>query len=107
MPTTVRDQPDQQRYEIVVDDQVAGFSDYRLDDGRIAFDHTEVDDAFAGRGLGKQLVAGLLADAEQRGLAVVPLCPYVRKVIAEDAPRHLHLVPDDVREQLGLAQPPG
>lgn len=106
MPTAVRDQPDRHRYEILAGDQVAGFSDYDLDDGRIAFHHTEVDDAFAGRGLGKQLVAGLLADAEQRGLAVVPLCPYVRKVITEDAARYLHLVPDDVREQLGLEQPP-
>ena len=103
MSTTVRDETTHHRYEIVVDDQVAGYSHYQLENGRIAFQHTEVDGAYAGRGLGKQLVTGLLDDAEQRGLAVVPLCPYVRKVISENAPRYLHLVPDDVRESLGLA----
>jgi predicted GNAT family acetyltransferase len=103
MSNTVRDNPDDHRYELIVDDEVAGFSNYELDGDRITFTHTEVDDAYAGRGPGKELVTGLLSDAEERGLAVVPACSYVRKVIAEDAPRYLHLVPDDVRESLGLA----
>lgn len=104
MSTTVRDNPTEHRYEILVDDQVAGVSHYELDAEQIEFTHTEVGDAHRGQGVGKQLVAGMLDDAAKRGLAVVPLCPYVRKVIAEDAARYLHLVPDHLRESLGLVR---
>lgn len=104
MSTTVRDDATEHRYELLLDGEVAGTADYELDDaGRITLTHTEVDDAYGGRGLGKQLVTGVLADAEARDLEVVPRCPYVRKVIAEHAPEYLHLVPDDLREPLGLA----
>ena len=99
---TVRDAPDEHRYEVVVDDDVAGFSDYRLEEGRIAFLHTEVGDAYAGQGLGKKLVTEMLDDVDHRGLEVVPLCPFVRKVISDDASRYLRLVPDDRRTELGL-----
>src|SRR5690606_24100857 len=81
MSAIVRDDPTEHRYVIVVDGQGAGASYYELDEPRIAFTHTEVDDAHTGQGLGKRLVTGALADVEARGLAVVPLCPYVRKVI--------------------------
>lgn len=105
MSTTVHDDVTEQRYELLLDGEVAGTADYELDAGRITITHTEVDDAYGGRGLGRELVTGALADAEARGLEVVPRCPYVRKVITEHAPRYLHLVPDELREPLGLAEP--
>ncbi len=42
------------------------------------FFHTEVDEAFGGRGLGGILVGQALADAAARGVTVVPLCPFVK-----------------------------
>ena len=105
MTSTVRDNPSRTRYEILVQGDVAGFSDYQLGGDRITVTHTEVDDAHAGQGLGEQLVTGLLADADRRGLAVVPLCSYVRKVITRNTAEYLHLVPEDVRERLGVASP--
>ncbi len=102
MSVTVRDNPDQHRYEILVDDQLAGFGDYKLSPGRIAFTHTEVDDAFAGQGLAGQLVADELADARRRGLAVLPFCPYVRKVIARSPEQYLDLVPAEDRSRFTL-----
>ena len=47
----VRDNPDQSRYEAVVDGKVAGFAVYERIDGLIAFVHTEVDDAYSGLGM--------------------------------------------------------
>lgn len=92
MTTTVRDNPAANRYEIHVDDQLAGFTDYRLASGRIAFIHTEVEPGFSGRGLARKLVGEELEDARRRGLAVLPFCPYVLKVIAQNPDKYLDLV---------------
>jgi uncharacterized protein len=102
MTTTVRDNPAKSRYEIYDAATLAGFSQYTLTGGRIAFTHTEVDPPFGGRGLGRQLVTEALADIRARGLAVLPFCPYVRKVIAENAEQYLDLVPIQDRERFDL-----
>ena len=102
MTITVRDNPEQSRYEVHVDDRLAGFSDYKLTPGRIAFTHTEIGDAFSGRGLARRLVADELADVRRRGLAVLPFCPYVRKVIASNPDRYLDLVPATARARFEL-----
>jgi hypothetical protein len=102
MTTTVRDNPEKSRYEIHVDHQLAGFSEYKLKRGRIAFTHTEIVDGFSGRGLARKLVADELADARRRGLAVLPFCPYVRRAIAENPDKYLDLVPPKSRERFGL-----
>lgn len=100
MTTTVRDNPEDHRYEVVVDDQVAGFADYRLGEDRITFTHTEVDDEYAGQGLARQLVSHALDDARRRHLGVVPECSYVAKSIAKDPGQYLELVPQDARDRV-------
>jgi uncharacterized protein len=107
MGVEVRDHPSASRYEVLVDGEVAGFTDYRLRPDRIALVHTEVLPAYGGRGLARELVAGELTDARRRGLAVLPFCPYVRRVIAEDPAGWLDLVRPRDRERFGLpAAPP-
>ena len=76
--TKVADAPERERYEIVVDGALAGFAEYRLKPDRIMFVHTEIDDAYAGKGLAVVLVRSALDDASARGLRVVPHCPYVK-----------------------------
>jgi predicted GNAT family acetyltransferase len=66
------------RYEIRVDGELAGFAEYRLRPGRIVFTHTEVDGAFEGQGVGSALARGALDDARAKGLAVEPLCPFIK-----------------------------
>lgn len=41
-------------------------------------DHTFVPEELRGRGLAHALVARLIADAREKGLRIVPLCPFVR-----------------------------
>ncbi len=101
MTTSVTDAPEASRYEIHVDGDLAGVAEYRLEEGLIAFTHTEVADAFEGRGLAGELVTFALGDARARGLAVHPFCPYVRSFIA-DHPEHLDLVPEADRAQFDL-----
>jgi predicted GNAT family acetyltransferase len=74
----VADVPDRRRFEARIGDELAGFSEYTLGDGTIVFTHTQVDDAFEGRGVGGALARGALDSARERGLAVVPRCPFIR-----------------------------
>jgi uncharacterized protein len=74
----VRDNPDESRYELVVDGVVAGELLYRLRSDAIVLVHTEVSPELGGRGLGAQLVAGALEDIRARGLRPVVVCPFVR-----------------------------
>ena len=79
----VVDNADRHRFEIHVDGRRAGLATYRLTDGGITFTHTEIDDAYAGQGLGGILVRAALDVARERGLAVTPQCPFVRGWIAK------------------------
>lgn len=99
---TVSDAPDQERYEVRVDDQLAGFAAYRLDDGTIDFHHTEVDDEFSGRGLAQELARQSLDEARSRGLQVLPHCSFYAGYIAKN-PEYADLVPADRRAEFDLA----
>ena len=102
MSVTVRDNPTDSRYDIYHDDDLAGFTAYELTDDQITFTHTETFPAFAGKGLAKQLVTEALDDVRRRGLAVLPVCPYVRKFISRNTSAYLDLVPENDRERFGL-----
>lgn len=70
------------RYEIRLDDLLAGFTDFHPDSrGRLVFDHTLIDHAFGGRGLGTILVAGAMTDVARRGETIVPVCPFVTRYL--------------------------
>jgi len=78
----VRHDAERERYEIVDNDDVVGYAEYRRDDEILTFFHTEVRPALRGRGIGAQLVAGALADVRSQGLRVRPLCWFVRDYMA-------------------------
>jgi len=90
--------PEASRYELRDGERMIGEAAYRRRNGRIAFIHTEVDEALEGRGLGSALVATALDDARREGLEVVPLCPFVAAFI-ERHPEYQDLVAADYRER--------
>ena len=102
MATEVRDQPDNSRFEILVDGAVAGFATYRRKDDRITFVHTEVDDAYEGQGLGSVLVRHMLDASRDAGLAVLPSCPFTAAWIKRH-PEYVELVPEGARASYDLA----
>jgi predicted GNAT family acetyltransferase len=73
----VTDNPAASRYEMHVDGELAGLITYRLNDATISLLHTEIEPAFQGAHLAGHLARFALDDARQRGLAVLPFCPYV------------------------------
>jgi predicted GNAT family acetyltransferase len=78
---TVADNADRQRYDVFVDGDPAGFAVYRDEPGRRVFTHTEIDDRFGGQGVGGRLARAALDDVRERGLGVVPQCPFIRGYI--------------------------
>ena len=78
---TVTDRPEQLRYEIEVDGELAGFLLYRREPGVLELVHTDVDPKWEGKGVGAALVQGALDDVRARGLKVRPFCPFVRAYI--------------------------
>jgi len=83
--------PEASRYELRLDGRLIGLAAYRRREGRIAFTHTEIDEACEGRGFGSRLAAAALDDARRQGLVVVPLCPFITYYI-ERHPEYQQLV---------------
>jgi uncharacterized protein len=79
----VRDNPSQNRFELLTDGTVAGFAAYRVRDGRVVITHSEVDRSHRGEGLGSQLAEGTLNQLRDRGATVVTLCPFFARYVSE------------------------
>ena len=97
----VTDVPERSRYEVRVDGEVAGYSEYRRRPGVIAFIHTLIDARFEGQGLASRLVRTALSEARSGGQSVLPFCPFVRSYIAGHT-EYLDLVPEGMRANFEL-----
>src|SRR5438067_13820332 len=75
---TVHDNPAELRYELLERIDVVGEMRYRREPGALALVHTEVDPRYEGKGAAGMLVEEALRDLRERGLGVIPVCPYVR-----------------------------
>jgi predicted GNAT family acetyltransferase len=76
--------PERSRFEIAVDGKHAGLVQYVEDAGQRIFIHTEIDDAFAGRGLAGTLVREALDATRAEGLRIAATCPYVSKFLMKN-----------------------
>lgn len=100
---SVTDNTDAARFEVRVDGALAGFADYRLREHGtvVAVMHTEIDDAFAGEGLAKQLAVAVLDGLRADGRSLLPFCPFFRGYVAKH-PEYADLVPEGRRAEFGL-----
>jgi predicted GNAT family acetyltransferase len=76
----VRDNKAEHEFELVVDGHRA-VAAYQLEDDTIVFTHTIVPKAIEGRGVASRLIRGALDQVRDRGLKVVPQCPFVAAYI--------------------------
>ncbi|MBN9292723.1 MAG: N-acetyltransferase [Flavobacteriia bacterium] len=51
---------------------------------KFIIDHTEVDPAFGGKGVGKELVLAAVKFARENDLKVIPLCPFAAAAFKKD-----------------------
>ena len=72
----IRDNPDRHRFETDLGDGTIAIAEYTLPKGKIMFTHTEVPPAHEGQGIGSALIRFALAAARERGLEVIPICPF-------------------------------
>ena len=77
---TLIDNAAEKRYELDLGDGMA-LAEYVLGRGLIVLTHTEVPPKYEGRGIGKELVQGVLEDIRRKKLKVVPQCPFVATYI--------------------------
>jgi predicted GNAT family acetyltransferase len=78
MESTVRDNPEETRYEIRDGDRVLGHADYDRSGDTTVFIHTEIDPDAGQDGLGSTLVRAALDDVRAQGGSVVARCSFVR-----------------------------
>jgi predicted GNAT family acetyltransferase len=71
------DHPDESRFQVRVGGREAGSAYYRLEPGRVAVTHTEIDPEFEGQGVGSAMARTVLDEIRDRQQTVVPLCPFI------------------------------
>jgi predicted GNAT family acetyltransferase len=95
----IADNPGEGRFELRLGGEVVGSAYYRLEGERIVFTHTEVDPGHKGEGLGGRLARDALDAVRERGLAVMPLCPFIAGYIRSH-PEYLDLVVPEMRDRV-------
>ena len=76
----VRDNKAEHEFELVVEGHRA-VAAYQLEGDTIVFTHTIVPKAIEGRGVASRLIRGALDQVRDRGLKVIPQCPFVAAYI--------------------------
>ena len=82
--STPKHDPENSRYIIEVDGQLAGFADYVETGTTRDFNHTVVLDEFRGQGLSKPLIKFALDDSFSAGFNVIPTCSAFQGFIAKN-----------------------
>jgi NAD+ kinase len=90
---TVVDRFEESRYEILLGGEVAGMLHYRRHGDLVELAHTEIDQAFEGRGLAGRLASAALADARARSTPVRVTCPFVQSYLQRH-PEYADIVED-------------
>jgi len=77
----VADDPDRSEFVATIDGREVGVLAYERGDGVIDLQHTVVDPAAGGRGVGSALVRDALDRARTEGIRIIPTCPFVKKFL--------------------------
>ncbi|MFF2298235.1 GNAT family N-acetyltransferase [Arthrobacter sp. NPDC058127] len=93
----VRHVPVNHCYELVDEESAIGKTEYvpasdPADRERI-FYHTEVSEAYAGKGLAAVLAKHALDDTIAAGLTIIPVCPYIKAWIRRHPDYQQHAAP--------------
>jgi predicted GNAT family acetyltransferase len=96
MDAEIIDNPEENRFEMIVEGRRVGFLAYERILNELTVTHIETEPELAGRGLGLVLVRGSLDLASAQSMRVRPREPFVRGFIARHPVYH-DLLPADAR----------
>ncbi|UFH31364.1 N-acetyltransferase [Chryseobacterium sp. C-71] len=66
-------------FEAVIDGNRAGLMTYTwAGEDRLIIDHTEVEDAYNGKGVGKEMLIKAVEFARENNKKIIPLCPFAK-----------------------------
>jgi len=99
----VADNPDLSRFELRVDDELVGWSEYRPAGDSVIVAHTEIDERREGEGLGSVLVRGTLDQIRASGKTVIPTCAFTAAYIRRH-PEYIDPVDASMRGRFGPAR---
>lgn len=100
MTDEIHDNKDLKRYELKVGDQVAVVT-YNLSEPNLMITETLVPEALEGQGIASRLAKHVVADAKERGLLILPVCPFFSSYLQKH-PEHAEAVHPTYRGILGI-----
>lgn len=66
-------------FEALIDGEKAGLMTYTwAGENRFIIDHTEVEEALNGQGVGKEMLTKAVEFAREKGKKIIPLCPFAK-----------------------------
>ncbi|QQQ30114.1 GNAT family N-acetyltransferase [Chryseobacterium indoltheticum] len=66
-------------FEALIDGKKAGLMTYTwAGEDRFIIDHTEVEEAYNGKGVGKEMLIKAVEFARENGKKIIPLCPFAK-----------------------------
>ena len=96
----IRDNAEAHRYELPVGDHVAVVT-YNLSGQNLMITETLVPEALEGQGIASRLARHVIADASERGLLILPVCPFFLAYLQKH-PEHAAVVHPTYRGILGI-----
>lgn len=93
---TITNNEAEKRFEMTVDGHLAKV-EYRILEGKIAYNHTEVPAPVSGQGIGSKLAKHALEYARKHELLVLPYCPFIYSYI-KDHPEYADLIAPSFRD---------
>lgn len=96
----IRDNPEHKRYELPIDGEVAVVT-YNLNPPNLMITETLVPERLEGQGLASRLARHVIADAQERGLVILPVCPFFSAYLKKH-PEHAQVVHPTYRGILGI-----
>lgn len=96
----IRDNADLKRYELAVGKELAVVT-YNLSEPNLMITETLVPVALEGQGIASRLAKHVLADAKERGLLILPVCPFFSSYLKKH-PEHAEAVHPTYRGILGI-----
>lgn len=96
----IRDNTEAKRYELTIEGQTAVVI-YNPVEGGLLITETIVPIPLEGRGIASRMAKHVLADIRQRGLVILPTCPFFAGYLKKH-PEHADIVHPGYRAALGL-----